>query len=146
MKKARETQNDDLDVITGALVIGGLGGLGIVMYGESLLGDIQGEGESHAGSLANWQVHMGAACMGTAAFIVILFLLELLGHKSKVSAWRATWPWLPLVGLTALASVIHFPAYAVVLMCVLDAAWAYYRSRAAERASNIKRKAAISTK
>jgi hypothetical protein len=136
MKKARETQVDDLDVTTGALVIGFLGGLGILIFGESLLGDIQGEGESHARSLASWQIHMGAACMGTAAFIVILFLLELLGCKSKVSAWRATWPWLPLVGLTALATVIHFPAYVVILMCGLDVGLAYYKARATRRASN----------
>jgi hypothetical protein len=135
MKKARETQ-DDLEVTTGALAIGFLGGLGIVNYGESLLGDIQGTGESHARSLANWQVHMGAACMGTAAFVVILFLLVLLGHKSKVSAWRFTLPWLPLVGLTALATAIHFPAYVVILMCALDVAWAYYKTRVARETSN----------
>jgi hypothetical protein len=79
---------------------------------------------------------MGAACMGTAAFVVIFFLLELLGYKSKVSAWRATWPWLPLVGLTALATVIHFPAYVVILMCALDVGWAFYKTRVARGASN----------
>jgi hypothetical protein len=126
MKKARETRDDDLNLTTFALLVGFLGGLGIVTYGESLLGDIQGAGDSHAPSLANWQVHMGAVCMGTAAFVVIFFLLELLGHKSKATAWRSTWPWLPLVGLTALATAIHLPVYAVILMCVLNAAWAYY--------------------
>jgi hypothetical protein len=136
MKKARETEDNDLHVTTGALVIGFLGGLGIMLYGESLLGDIQGAGDSHVQNLANWQVDMGAACMGTEAFVIIFFLLELLGHKSKASAWRATWPWLPLVGLTALATVVHFPPYVVILMCILDAGWAYYKTRMATPAYN----------
>jgi hypothetical protein len=123
-----------------------LGGLGIMIYGESLLGDIQNAGDSHASSLADWQVHMGAACMGAAAFVVIFFLLELLGRHSKVSAWRSSWPWLPLVGITALATVIHIPAYAVILICVLDAAWAYYRTRSESGTSNPKNKLTISTK
>jgi hypothetical protein len=131
MKRARDRQDDGLDLTTFALLVGFLGGLGIVTYGESLLGDIRGAGDSHAPSLTNWQVHMGAACMGTAAFVVIFFLLELLGRQSKMSAWRSSWPWLPLVALTALATVIHIPAYAVILMCVLDAIWAYQRTRAA---------------
>jgi hypothetical protein len=131
MKRRREQQDGSLDLTTFALLVSFLGGLGVVTYGESLLGDIQSAGDSHAPSLANWQVHMGAACMGTAAFVVIFFLLELLGQQSKMSAWRSSWPWLPSVGLTALATVIHIPAYAVVLMCILDAIWAYQRTRAA---------------
>lgn len=119
-----------MDLTTFALLVGFLGGLGIVTYGESLLGDIQSEGDLHAPSLANWQVHMGAACMGTAGFVVIFFLFELLGRQSKMSAWRSSWPWLPLVGLTALATVMHIPAYAVILICVLEAVWAYHRTRA----------------
>jgi uncharacterized membrane protein YfcA len=117
--------------------IGFVGGLGMIHYGESLLGDIQGTGDLHARSLANWQVHMGSACLGTAAFAIILFLLELLGHKSKIYAWRATWPWLPLVGVIALATRIHFPAYVVIVMCVLDVGWASYKIWATRKASNL---------
>jgi hypothetical protein len=73
MKKTRETQDYGSHVTAGTLVIGFLGGLGIVIYGESLLGDIQGTGDLHPGSSANWQVDMGAACMGAAAFIDIFF-------------------------------------------------------------------------
>jgi hypothetical protein len=131
MKRTRERQDDDSYLTNLALFVGFLGGLGIVTYGESLLGDIQSEGDLHAPSLANWQVHMGAACMGTVGFVIIFFLLELLGRQSKMSAWRSSWPWLPLVGLTALATVIHIPVYTVIFMCVLDAVWAYQRTRAA---------------
>jgi hypothetical protein len=131
MRKARERENDGPYLTNLALFVGFFGGLGIVTYGESLLGDIQSEGDLQGPSLANWQVHMGAACMGTVGFVVIFFLLELLGRQSKISAWRSSWPWLPLVGLTALATVIHIPAYAVIPMCVLDAVWAYQRIQAA---------------
>lgn len=130
MKRRKEQHGCSLDLTTFALLVGFLGGLGIVTYGESLLGDIQSEGGLHAPSLAIWQVHMGAACMGTAAFVLIFFLLEILGRQSKMSAWRSSWPWLPLVGLTSLATVIHIPAYAVILICGLVAVWAYHRTRA----------------
>ena len=138
MGKRREQSHDDLSPTSIALLAAFLGGLGILIFGESLLGDIQGEGESHARSLASWQIHMGAACMGAAALVVILYLLELLGRQSKIIAWRSSWPWLPLVGLTALATVIHIPAFAVIVMCVLDAAWASYRTRTARGTSNTK--------
>jgi hypothetical protein len=140
MKRRREQLDVGMDLTTFALLVGSLGGLGIVTYGESLLRDIQSAGDSHAPSLANWQVHMGAVCMGVAAFVVIFFLLELLGQQSKLSAWRSSWPWLPLVGLTALATMIHIPVYAVVLMSILEAAWAYRRTRAMKEASKTKGK------
>jgi hypothetical protein len=140
MTRAPEQQPDGLNLTSLALLVGSLGGLGIVTYGESLLGDIQSTDDSHAPSLANWQVHMGAVCMGTAAFVIIFFLLELLGRQSKRSAWQSSWPWLPLVGLTALATIIHIPVYAVIPMSVLEAAWAYRRMQATTGTSKTKGK------
>jgi hypothetical protein len=133
--KRREQSHDPTSI---APLAAFLGGVGVLSYGESLLGDLQDSGGLHAQALADWQVHMGASCMGAAALVVILYLLELLGRQSKIIAWRSSWPWLPLVGLTALATVIHIPAFAVIVMCVLDAAWASYRTRTARGTSNTK--------
>jgi hypothetical protein len=84
--------------------------------------------------------------MGAAAFVIIFFLLELLGRQSKLSAWQSSWPWLPLVGLTGLATMIHIPVYAVIPMSILEAAWAYRRIRATKGTSKTKGKATSSTK
>jgi hypothetical protein len=129
MKRRREEQNGGMDLTTFALLVAIFGGLGIVTYGESLLGDIQNAGDPHGPNLANWQVHMGAACMGSAAFVTILFLLELLNRQSKINAWRSSWPWLPLVVFTGFAAVIHIPACAVTVICTVDSVWAYVKLR-----------------
>jgi hypothetical protein len=126
--KRREQSQDDLSPTSIALLAAFLGGVGVLFYGESLLHDLQDSGGQHAQVLADWQVHMGAACMGAAAFVVILYLLELLGRQSKLIAWRSSWPWLPLVGFTAIATVIHIPAYAVISACVIYSVWAYRRT------------------
>jgi hypothetical protein len=105
--------------------------------------EIQEAKDPHAQVLTEWRVHMGAACMGAAGLVVILYLLELLGRQSKIIAWRSNWPWLPLVGFTAMATVIHIPAYAAVSACEIYSVWAFrgtyslrrsFRSCAEERA------------
>ncbi len=128
IKKIQEQPDIGMGPTSLALLVGLLGGLGILFYGESLLGDIQGGGAPHGSRLANWQIHMGAICMGAAAFITILFLMELLSRQSKIAAWRISWPWLPLVGVTAVATFIHIPPYAVIFVCAIDTVWAYIKT------------------
>jgi hypothetical protein len=125
MRKGREQLHDDPTSI--ALLAAFLGGVGVLFYGESLLHDLQDPGP-HAQVLTEWRIHMGAACMGAAGLVVILYLLELLGRQSKIIAWRSSWPWLPLVGFTAIATVIHIPAYAVVSACAIYSVWACRRT------------------
>jgi hypothetical protein len=146
MKRKREVQDEGSDSTPLALLVAFLGGIGIVLNEESLLGDLQTTPDSRAAALANWQVHMGAVCMGMTAFVVIFFLLHLLERKSKMFAWRCTWPWLPLIGVTALAAMIHIPAYAVALLCVIGAAWAYHRTRLAKRTPIARNKVTSSSK
>ena len=128
IKKSRERPNAGMNLTSLALLAALLGGLGIMSYGESLLGDIQSGGAPHGSNLANWQVHMGASCMGAAAFITIRFLMELLSRKSKIDAWQISWPWLPLVVITALATFIHVPSHAVIVICALVTVWAYVKT------------------
>jgi hypothetical protein len=128
MGKRREQSHDDLSPTSIALLAAFLGGVGVLFYGESLLHDLQDSGGRHTKVLADWQVHMGSASMGAAALVVILYFLELLGRQSKIIAWRSSWPWLPLVGFTVIATVIHVPAYAVISACAIYSVWAYQRT------------------
>jgi hypothetical protein len=131
MKRKQELGDDGTKATSLALIIGSLGGLGIFMYGENLLGDLQGWGAPHGSSLANWQVDMGATCMGAVAFVTVFFLMEVLSRRSKIDAWRTSWPWLPLVGITASATIIHIPTYAVIVVCAIESGWAYFKTRRA---------------
>ena len=95
--KRKQKQDDDGTKATFlALLIAFLGGLGIFMYGENLLGDIQGGGDPHRSSLASWQVDMGATCMGALAFVTVFFLMEVLSRRSRIDAWRTSCPGYPL--------------------------------------------------
>ncbi len=79
-------------------------------------------------NLLRWQVHMGSVCVGTLTFILFLFVLEVLETRSKITAWRSSAPWLPLILLTALATAIHIPFYVVVPIGAIYGIWAYRRT------------------
>jgi hypothetical protein len=129
VKRKQKQEDDGTNATFLALIIAFLGGLGIFMYGENLLGDLQGGGAPHGSSLANWQVDMGATCMGAVAFVTVFFLMEALSRRSRIMAWRTSWPWLPLVGITAAATVIHTPTYAVIGLCAIECIWAFIKTR-----------------
>ena len=79
--------------------------------------------------LPGWQVHMGSTCFGIAAFVALLFLLTVLETKSRAVAWRASWPWLPIMGLTAFATLIRVPLYVLLPAWAINSVWAYRRTR-----------------
>lgn len=125
MGRRREVQLYDGGQTSIAVIIAGIGGGGIWFYIDSTLDDMQGIGYQHARRLPDWQIHTAAACLGTVTFLMILFCLELMARRSKMMAWRSSWPFLPLIGLTGLASLIHIPAYAVIPIGALLCVWAY---------------------
>lgn len=69
----------------------------------------------------------GSACLGTLAFIVLLFCLETLESKSRSLALWSVVKWLPLVGLTGTATVVHIPFLIVLALAVLYGVWVYHR-------------------
>jgi hypothetical protein len=71
---------------------------------------------------------MGSVFVGIVTFIVFLFILEFLETRSQITAWRSSAPWLPLVGLTGLATAVHIPFYIALLVGVSYAVWAYRRT------------------
>lgn len=90
-----------------------------------------------ATKLLAWQVNMGALCVGIATFFVFLYILELLETRSKTTAWRSSAPWLPLAGLSAIATVIHIPFYIVALIGAIYGVWAYRRTNSVRRLTRL---------
>jgi hypothetical protein len=129
--KKREDYRDENNVTWVAQLIAWLGGAALLSYGEFTMNDVQNSEDLHSRRLPGWQVHMGSICLGVAAFVIILFFLELLGRRSKTIAWRVTWPWLPLVAFAGLATLIHIPLYIFVPAAVIHVVWAYRWTRIA---------------
>jgi hypothetical protein len=129
MRKRSKQSDSGVDLTWIAILVAASGGVGILIYAESALDDVQSTVDQHAPTIPGWQLHGGSSCLGAVAFVVILFFLELLGKQSKIAAWRSSWPWLPLIGFTALATLIHIPAYAVIPVCAAIGVWAYSRTR-----------------
>lgn len=71
-----------------------------------------------------WRAHMGSASLGLLGFMLCLFLLESLGKGSRRLALRSTMPWAPLAVLTAAATLIHIPAWVVVMTVLVYSPWA----------------------
>ena len=101
---------------------------------ESICGDANDAGWQQMNRLPAWQVHMGSACAGIITFFVFLFILEFLETRSRITAWRSSAPWLPLVGFTALATIVHIPFCIVLLAGSSYAVWAYRRTSSVRRA------------
>jgi hypothetical protein len=92
---------------------------------EIFLPDLLELFERQIGKFPGWQIHMGATCIECTTFFVFLFFLELLETRSRLTAWRASAPWLPLVALTLLATIIHIPYYIVILAGTIYGVSAY---------------------
>ena len=127
MKKRQEQPNREVEQTFFALLIAFLGGGALSFYCGSAFFDLQSIGDPNTRKLPGWQVNMGSIFIGAMAFVSILFCLEILRKRSKIAGWRSSWPWLPLVGLTALATFVHIPAYFVIPVGVIHSAWACRR-------------------
>jgi hypothetical protein len=70
---------------------------------------------------------MAIACIGFASSVVSLSFLQALAKESQRVICLSSLLWLPLVLVTALATMVHIPAYAVALAGVAYSVWAYHR-------------------
>jgi hypothetical protein len=102
---------------------------------ETTLPDLMELWESQASKLPGWQLHMGSVCSGLLTFFTCLFVLEAIETKSRVTAWRTSVPWLPLVGLTLIATIIHIPYYIVIAVGGMYGVWAYRQTSSVRRSS-----------
>jgi hypothetical protein len=53
--------------------------------------------------------------------------------RSRRTAWRSSAPWLPLVGLTLLAAIIHIPYFIVITAGTICGVWAYRQTSSVRR-------------
>jgi hypothetical protein len=110
------------------LLVAAFGGACAILTVESAFNDVMDVWEHQMNRLPDWQVHMGSACAGTITFFVLLYILEFLETRSRTTAWRSSAPWLPLVGLTTLATLVHIPFFIVFLLGAGFGIWAYRRT------------------
>jgi hypothetical protein len=129
-KKKGSCEYNDTSI---TLLVALFGGACAFITVESICGDANDAGWQQMNRLPAWQVHMGSACVGIITFVVFLFILEFLETRSRITAWQSSAPWLPLVGLTALATVVHIPIYVVFLVGGSYAVWAYRRTCSVRR-------------
>ena len=104
---------------------------------ESTLPDLIELWGRQMNKLPAWQIHMGSACSGIVTFLTFLFLLELHETRSRITAWRSSAPWLPLVGLTLLATIVHIPLYIVILVGTICGVWAYRQTSSVRRSPRL---------
>jgi hypothetical protein len=119
------------------LLVASFGGACAFITVENTIDDIMESWGHQVNKLLGWQVDMGALCVGIIAFFVFLFILEVLETRSKIIAWRSSAPWLPLVGLTAIATVVHIPFYVVALIGAIYGVWAYRRTSSVRRLARL---------
>ncbi len=129
MGRKRDTQAQDRNHTSIALILAAIGGGGVLFFVDSTLDALLADGEQRTRRFTDWQIHMGSTCLGVVAFFIALFCLELMGRHSKTTAWRSSWPWLSLIPLTALATFIRISAYAVIPMASFICIWAYRQTR-----------------
>jgi hypothetical protein len=109
MKKAgsRRNTSDDTPIAIAAAAVFGCGAF---YCAEIIYGNI-----NDTRPIQEWPAHWSSACVASVVFVVGLYLLESLGRRSKVVALRSAAPWLPIIGITGLATAVHLPVNVVVM-------------------------------
>jgi hypothetical protein len=126
-KKATQTYSPDQTVM--AFGIGLMAGVAVGFMVESIVDDLTASGLKIPG-FPVWRIHMATICIGVFVFILTFYSLEALGRKSKGIAWRSTIRWLPLMVLTAAATIVHLPVYGVIFIALAYSVWAFRRMSA----------------
>ena len=130
VKKRKQPERRPSDTTSVAVAIATLVAFAAIQAAEIIYGNIRNTDAPNDQDIPMWRAHMGSAFAGSVAFIIALFWLESLGRKSKATALRSIFPWLPVVALTGLATAVHIPIYIVLLITASYSVWAYRRTRA----------------
>jgi hypothetical protein len=117
------------------LLVASFGGACAFITVENTIDDIMELWGHQANKLHGWQVDMGSLCVGVITFFTFVFILGVLETRSKITAWRSSAPWLPLAGLTAIATVVHIPFYFVAPIGAIFGVWAYRSTNNARRST-----------
>lgn len=125
MGKRKKRSSEEYNHTPITLLVALFGGASGFIAVEATLPDLMDSLGRQINKLPGWQLHMGSACAGIITFFIFLFILEVLETKSRITAWRASAPWLPLAGLTLLATIIHISYYLVIPTGTIYGVWAY---------------------
>jgi hypothetical protein len=128
MAKRKKQSENSPDQTLVAFVAGCTGGVAVAYIAEITYEAIRDEGAQMPG-LPAWRVHMACACVGMVALTLSFYLLEVVGRQSKRVAWRSSSLWTPLIAVTGVATVIHIPAYAVMIVSIAYSVWAFRKMR-----------------
>jgi hypothetical protein len=79
--------------------------------------------------MPGWRVHMLSAWLGTVCFVITLFCLESLVHKSMAVAFRTTIPWSPFVVFTGVATIFRIHFLIVIVAACAYGACMYWRKK-----------------
>ena len=137
MGKRKKRSSYEYNHTSTTLLMALFGGACAFIAVETTLPDLIESWGRQMKKLPGWQVHMGSACSGIMTFFTFLFILEVLETRSRITAWRSSAPWLPLVGLTLLATIIHIPYYIVILIGATYSIWAYRQTFNVRRSSRL---------
>jgi len=106
MRKWKKKSTYEYFHLPTTLLVASFGGACAFYTIENTIDDILESWGHHANKPLEWQVNMGALCVGTLTFVVFLFILQVLETRSKLTAWRSSASWVPLIGLTAVDTVV----------------------------------------
>jgi hypothetical protein len=137
MGKRKKRSSYEYNHTAKTLLMALFGGVCAFIAVETTLPDLMESWGRRMDKLPGWQVHMGSACVGIITFFTFLFILEQLETRSRITAWRSSAPWLPLVGLTLLATIIHIPYYVVIAVGILYGVCAYRLTSSVRRSSHL---------
>lgn len=137
MGKPKKRSSYEFNYTPATLLMALFGGACAFIAVETTLPDLIDSWGRHMNRLPGWQVHMGSACSGIITSLIFLFILEVLETGSRKMAWRSSAPWLPLVGLTLLATIIHIPYYVVIAAGTIYAVWAYRQTSSIRDSSRL---------
>lgn len=137
MRRRRNRSSYEYNHTPTTLLLALFGGSCAFIAVETTLPDVMDLWESQMNKVPGWQFHMGSVCSGIMTFFTFLFFLELHETRSRTTAWRSSAPWLLLVGLTLLATIIYIPYYIVIPVGAICGVWAYRQTSSVRRSPRL---------
>jgi hypothetical protein len=137
MGKWKKNSTQEFNHTPTTLLVASFGGACAFITVENIIDEIMESWGHQVRKLLGWQVDMGSLCVGIVTFCTFLFILEVFETRSKITAWRSSAPWLPLVGLTAIATVVHIAFYFVAPIGAIYGVWAYRRTSSVRRLARL---------
>jgi len=136
MGKRKKRLNDEYNNTPRTLLMALFGSACSFLAVETTLPDLIESWGRQNDKIPGWQIHIGSAFCAAITFVIFLFFLEVHETRSRSTAWRSSAPWLPLIGLTLLATIIDIPYYIVIPVGTIAGVYAYRLTSSVRRSSH----------